>query len=210
MRTRCAVLVLLAGLLAFVPVVPAAALDFGLGADLGLSVFMPSDEYEGLDGNFTTFGWPMSSGFFMGELPLPGAGGLRLSMSGANPAHEVWLGTSFNRQGFEGAALSSLSLTGNYQFNFNAQGNLKPFVTAGVGLFRVGYHPEHGDGMSASSAMFGGGAGVGYLVAGGVGRLRGEVRYDQVTEGKHEDNPITPKGGTLGFRLGFDVWLRAK
>jgi len=207
MRSSTVVPVLLFALLVLLPAAPATALDWGLGADLGMSVFMP--DYEGAD-NISLVGWPMGATFVFGELPLPSAGGLRLSFSGANPMHEVWIGTSFNRTGVEGMALHAFGMTGNYQFNFATQGAFTPYVTAGAGLFRVGFSPDHGDGMSATSATFGGGVGLGYVMAGGAGRLRAEVRYAQLTEGTHEGSRIIPKGGEIGFRFGFDVWSRAK
>jgi hypothetical protein len=203
MKTRIA-LTLLALL---VVATPAAALNWGIGADLGYTLFIPSSDYEGIE-NFNIIGIPMNSasGFFY-EVGVPTTGGLRLSFAGENPMHEVWLGASLGRFSVEDIAYTTMQFSGNYQFNFAVQSALKPYLTAGVGMYRLGYSNDE-DSESAVSAYFGGGVGAAYAM--GSGRLRGEVRYDVVGEGTigDEDYVVIPKGGALGFKLGFDLWAK--
>jgi hypothetical protein len=44
----------------------------------------------------------------------------------------------------------------------------------------------------------------------GCGRLRAELRYDMVSEGKKtisgHDVVLIDKGGMFAFKLGFDLW----
>jgi len=204
MKTRFAVPVVLLALLAVIPAAPAAAVECGLGADLGFNLFIPSSDYEGAE-NISTFGWPMG-GSFLGALPT--FGGLRVSFRGEKPAHEVWLGTSLSFLSSEGDSFHQLGLTANYQYNFPTQGTILPYVTAGAGLNMVGINPDEGDSHSATAAVFGGGVGIARAVADGAGRLRAEVRFDQVTEGESDGSVMIPKGGNLGIRLGFDLWLK--
>jgi hypothetical protein len=202
MMKRLVVPALLLALLAVVPAAPAAAINWGIGADLGYNIFMPSSDYEGYE-NLNTIGLPMGSPLF-GE--LPGFGGLRVSFTGEQPTHEVWLGTNLNYYSSEGTSLNMLGLNVNYQYNFGT-GGVKPYVTAGAGLTRMGYSPDDGDGMSAMSTTFGGGVGVTQKM--GTGRLRAELRYDQVSEGKDSDDYIVIlKGANLGFKVGFDLFSK--
>jgi opacity protein-like surface antigen len=205
MKTRLAVPVLLLVLLALVPAAPAAAFNWGVGADLGYNMFMPSSDYGGDIENISYFGWPLGSQLLFGEVPLSSGGGLRVSFAGEKPTHEAWLGTSLSYFSYSGTSLHMLGLNANYQYNFETSGGVKPYVTAGAGLTRLGYSPESGDGTSAMSATFGGGVGIAHKM--GTGRLRAEVRYDQITEGNDDDDDtLILKGGNLGFRLGFDLW----
>ena len=92
---------------------PAAAINWGIGADLGYNVFMPDDEYEGAE-NMTSIGFPFGASR-VGEFSfLPPGGGLRFSFAGENPMHEVWLGTSFGSLGEDDYSLSFRQLSGNY------------------------------------------------------------------------------------------------
>jgi hypothetical protein len=203
MKTRIAVPAVLLALLTLLPAAPAAALNWGLGADLGYSLFMPSSDYgDDLD-NISQFGLPFDPGMLF-DVAIPTLGGLRLSFAGENPMHEVWLGTSLSRLSVKDFSFSMMEFSGNYQFNFATQGGVDPYLTAGVGLYRVGAN-SGSDGQSATSAYFGGGVGAAYKM--GSGRLRGELRYDVVTEGTIDDDQIIiPKGGALGLKLGFDLW----
>lgn len=202
MKTRIA-LTLLALLVA---ATPAAAFNWGIGADLGYSMFMPDDKYD-FD-NVSIIGLPLnsSSGFFY-EVGFPTTGGLRLSFAGENPMHEVWLGASLGRFSVEDIAYTTMQLSGNYQFNFAVQSAVKPYLTAGVGMYRLGYSNDD-DSESAMSVYYGAGVGAAYKM--GTGRLRGELRYDLVGEGTigDEDYAVIPEGGALGFKLGFDLWAK--
>jgi hypothetical protein len=205
MKTRLALPALLLALLAMVPAAPAAALDWGIGADLGFSIFMPSSDYGDVE-NISSFGIPFSS-FREGELTfVPAAGGLRLSFAGENRMHEAWLGVSLNRISEEDVSITVMQLSGNYQFNFATQGAIQPYLTAGVGLNRASYKGDS-DSESGTASYFGGGVGVAHRM--GTGRLRAELRYDALSEGTigdEDDYVVFPKGGAVGFKLGFDLW----
>ena len=202
MKTRLALPVLLLVLLAVVPAAPAAAINWGIGADFGYSIFMP--DYDDAE-NFSSISIPFNAAPVMGEIAIPAVGGLRLSFAGEKPTHEVWLGTSVARMSVEDFSLMTMQLSGNYQFNFATQGAFKPYLTAGVGMFRVGFS-DADESESAMSTYFGGGAGVAHKM--GTGRLRGEVRYDMVAEGTFDDSdyPVIPKGSGINLKFGFDLW----
>lgn len=200
MKTRLGVPVLLLVLLALVPAAPAAAFNWGIGADLGYNMFMPSSDYGDVE-NINSFGWP-SGGSFMGV--LPGFGGLRVSFAGAEPTHEIWLGTSLNLLSSGGSSIHAFGVNANYQYNFPSKGPMAPYVTAGVGLNQVG--ESDGGSLSAMSTIFGGGVGIAHHMGNGCGRLRAEVRFDVQTEGEEDGDVIIPKGSNLGIRLGFDLW----
>jgi opacity protein-like surface antigen len=203
MKTRLAVPVVLLALL--VVATPAAAFNWGIGADLGYTMFMPADKYD--TENFNVIGIPLnSSSGFLFEGAIPTVGGLRVSFAGEKPTHEVWLGASLGRISSEDNAYTTMQLSGNYQFNFNVQSGIKPYLTAGLGMYRVGYSGD--DSESAMSVYYGAGAGAAYKM--GTGRLRGELRYDMVGEGTigDDDYAVIPEGGALGFKLGFDLWAK--
>ena len=184
---------------------PAQALNWGLGADLGYTLFMPADKYDAE--NVSAIGIPFSA-VRVGELSFVApAGGLRVSFTGEKPMHEVWLGLALNRYGEDELSVSVMQLSGNYQFNFDVQSAIKPYLTAGVGLNRAGYSDDD-DSDSATAAYFGGGVGAACEL--GPGRLRGEIRYDALGEATIGDGDyvVFPEGGALGFKLGFDLWAK--
>ncbi len=194
-------------LLAAVSLIPAAASagNWAVGADFGFNVFMPSSDYETAN-NVTTIGWPASSGVGGLLMGIPAGGGLRLSFTGEKPTHEVYVNTNLSFLSTENGSLHQFQGSLNYQYNFATQGPLKPYVTMGAGLNRVGDNPDEGDGISANSAVFGGGLGLAHTMGHGAGRLRAEVRYDQQTEGTDSGDVLIAKGGAVGFKLGFDLW----
>ena len=176
-----------------VPVASAAGFNWGLGANLGFNMFSPDSKYSPYDKTTTTYGWPI--------------GGLRLSFAGEKPMHEVYLETSLSYVSVQdGGSDHNFMVSGNYQFNSDMKGPVAPYLTAGVGIDMVGSKPSTGDGISASSTFYGGGVGIAHHMGNGCGRLRAEVRYDMVTEGKKDADILIPKGGMLGVKLGFDLW----
>jgi hypothetical protein len=173
-----------------VPVASAAAFNWGVGANLGLNIFSP--DYPDAK-SITTFGWP--------------TGGLRFSFAGEKPMHEVYVETSLSSYSVEdGNTSRNISFTGNYQFNFDMKGVVVPYLTAGAGVNMYSNSPDEGDGISASAVTYGGGVGVAHHMGNGCGRLRAEVRYDMVGEGKDGDSIILGKGAEFGLKLGFDLW----
>jgi hypothetical protein len=176
-----------------VPVASAAGLNWGVGANLGFSMYTPDSKYAPYDKTETSFGWP--------------TGGLRISFAGEKPMHEVYLETSLAYVSYEDAgSIHDFVVTGNYQFNFDMKGPMVPYLTAGAGIDMFGVKPETGDGVSTSSILFGGGVGVAHHMGNGCGRLRAEVRYDMIGEGKDGEEVIVDKAGEIGVKLGFDLW----
>jgi hypothetical protein len=201
-----ATVVLLAGS-TLLPGEAGAAINWGVGADLGLSIFMPSSDYPGAE-NITSFGWPLGGG--IGRLfGGPASGGLRVSFTGDQPTHEVYLSSDLELISAGNAgSIHAFQLTANYQYNFNTTGGITPYVTGGLGMNSAGSSPESGSGVSATSVVFGAGVGISHSMANGVGRLRGEIRYDRQSEGADGSDVVLAKGGALGIKAGFDLWDR--
>jgi opacity protein-like surface antigen len=201
MKTRLAVPALVLVLLAMIPAAQARVVQWGIGADLGYNLFMPSSDYE-MWKNINAFGWPMG-----GSSPeAPTFGGLRVVFRGEKPTREVWLGTSLALLSSGNVHANRLQLTVNYQYNFPTEGRTRPYVTGGAGLTGVSQGSK-GHETSAMGALFGVGMGVARSVTDGAGRLRAEMRFDRETEGKDGGSILIPKGWNLGFRLGFDLWV---
>ena len=193
MKWKLAIAALLL-VLALVPATPAIALDWGLGTELGGSIFRP--DYEDAEG-VATFSWPMVGPSFYQ------AGGLRVNFTGSKPTHEIWVGTSFLSATTGGHSHHQLMVTGNYQYNFPTQGRTTPYLTVGGGL----NNSASGERV-ATGLIFGAGAGISRRVTDGAGRFRAEVRYDQQTEGKSKGSVVVPKGGSFEIKLGFDLLVR--
>ncbi len=199
MKTKPAIAALLL-LLALVPAAPAHALSWGLGADLGGSLFKP--DYPDAEG-VATFAWP-SMGPGYGQIA-----GLRVNFAGSKPEHEVWLGTSFAFRETGGHSTRLIMLSGNYQYNFTNRGGMIPYVTAGAGVDNASNATSTGGTThSASGAIAGGGAGLSWRVRDGAGRIRTELRYDYQTEGKSLGDVVIEKGSLFALKVGFDLWVK--
>jgi hypothetical protein len=182
--------------------VPASALNWSAGANLGIAFDSPTD--DALEST-TTFGWP-----FSGTMP-----GLRFGFTGASPTHEFYIDTGLNYSSTKDVTTTrSFIGTGNYQYNFGSSGNLSPYLTAGAGFVMVGFKdetdPDDVLDISANSAIFGGGVGIRHKMGNGHGTMRAEVRYDRTTEGKDEiggvEIPIIPETSIITLKFGFDLW----
>jgi len=172
--------------LVVVPVASAAGFNWGVGTNLGVSIFSPDSKYTD-EKSVTTFGWP--------------SGGLRLSFAGEKPMHEVYFESSLVYLTSDGASIYTFRPSLNYQFNFDMKGAMIPYVTAGAGLTMLGASGG-GDSESASAAFYGGGVGIQSWMGNKAGRLRAEVRYDL----QSENTKGIMKGGEFGLKLGFDLW----
>lgn len=176
---------------------PAMALDWGIGAELGGSLFLPTEDPEGDDAGIATFSWPtIGAGFHQ-------VGGIRASFAGADPRHELWLGTSYASMTTEGRSINWFLAGGNYQYNFAPEARVGPYLTGGVGIIS-----RSGSGASGVGAVFGAGAGLARRVTDGAGRLRAELRYDRQTDATSGDLEVVRGGGVLALKLGFDLWVR--
>jgi hypothetical protein len=172
--------------LSLLSVAPAIAMNWSIGANLGYEMAMPTAEGAH---SVSSIGWPM--------------GGLRLGFVGEKPAHEVYLLSSVSLMSSDGSSSSSYGLTANYQFNFESKGAMAPFLTAGAGI--QGYRYGNGSSVSATSVLYGVGAGVRQKL-GEQGTLRAEVRFDRNMEGKQGDEILIPEANHISVRLGFDLW----
>ena len=90
-------------LLTAVTAAPAHAVNWSLGANLGLSMVMADDS----DNDVTGWGWPSNV--------LPG---IRVGFHGDNPKHEFYADNTWQVLDTDGASASEFTLTANYQHNF--------------------------------------------------------------------------------------------
>ena len=176
---------------------PAQAM-WSLGANLGFTVHDPADPD---DDGYTFVGIPTApSAFFLTPRP-----GLRVGFAGEKMDHEGFLDLGYDGFYFQSDNIQAMRIGGNYQYNFGSSG-MRPFVTAGVGLFRVG--ADSGESISATSMTYGAGAGVGFPVSQGVGRLRVEARFDKQQEADDDGNVIVDEATIWNIGFGFDLWIK--
>jgi outer membrane protein with beta-barrel domain len=164
---------------------PAHAMNWSLGANLGLAIVMPD-----IGDDVTVFGWPLDPG-------------IRVGFLGDDPRHEFYVDTSLLMLS-NGGTFRRTEITGNYQHNFRGSGSVSPYVTGGMGFVSVGV--SNGGDVGATSVIFGGGVGIRHRMGNRHGVLRGEVRLDHVTQG--DDGPVVliEEANVLGIKLGFDFW----
>lgn len=184
--------------------VPASALNWSVGANLGFAMESPASKYDAE--NTTSFAWP-----FSGTTP-----GLRFGFTGASPAHEFYLDTGLQYSSTKDVTTTrSFVGTANYQYNFGSSGNLSPYLTAGAGFVMAGVKIEDPDpdlalDVSANSAVFGGGVGIRHKMGNGNGTMRAEVRFDRTTEGSDTVGgfkvPILLESSIITVKVGFDLW----
>ncbi len=178
---------------------PAHAMNWSLGANLGLVVVDPTE--NGIE-SFTLIGWP-SQGLFN----IVASPGLRIGFRGEDPRQQFYLDSGFSHVSTDGGSFSSLQLSGNYQYNFAAAGRVHPYLTGGLGLVSVNADNFLGDG-AAVSPIVGGGFGLQGELGHGHGTLRAEFRLDHVAEGKDNGATVIPATNNYGIKLGFDLWMK--
>ena len=180
---------------------PAHAMNWSVGANLGLAFDSPTD--DDLEST-TTFAWP-----FSGTMP-----GLRFGFAGTGP-HEFYLDTGLNYSSTKDVTtVRSFVATANYQYNFGSSGNLSPYLTGGAGFVMTGFKdetdPDDVLDLSANGAVFGAGVGIRHKMGNGNGTMRAEVRFDRVTEGTDEiggvEIPLIPETSVFTIKFGFDLW----
>jgi hypothetical protein len=210
MRPSIGVPVLLLVLLAVFTAAPAAAFNWGVGADLGFNRWLESTDYPNAE-NVSSFVWPAGPGVENIEDERPALWGLRVSFAGEKPTHEVYVGTALDLIWMPGTSGHVVGVGANYQYNFDLKRAFNPYVTAGAGLNMFGVsHSDDRPDWSATAPNFGGGVGLAHWMGNGCGRLRAEVRYDQQTEAKEGDEVRIRKGGNIAVKLGFDLWDKKK
>lgn len=178
------------------PIATPAHAVVSLGANLGVSIYDPSDG----DG-VTMIGVPSQTGLISSVRP-----GLRFGFAGQRLNHEGFLDLSLDTYASDGDELHSVRLAGNYQYNFGGSGGTRPYLTAGVGLLNQG--GGNGETVGATSLTYGGALGVGFPVSDGSGRLRLEVRLDRVEEGEDGSLLVIQAANVFNVTFGFDLWMK--
>jgi hypothetical protein len=189
---RLSILAAVAALMA-VSAVPASALHWSLGANLGAQ-FVNPDPGE----DFSVFSWPNTL--------MPG---IRVGFTGENPQHEFYLDTGLMLLSAEDFSSRSFVTTGNYQYNFASQSSNNFYLTGGGGFAVEGSTIDTPVGEieeSATSFLWGGGVGIRHKMGNGHGTLRAEVRYDMIGEGEDDGISVIPESSVFGIKLGFDLW----
>ena len=190
---------LLAASFLLLAAVPARA-GWSVGANLGVSVFEPKEGE-----NVTTVQWPNQ-----GSSP-----GLRIGWTPRDTSHVRWyLDAGASVTSSDATKNTGLQGTANVQYDWKPAAILSPYATLGAGIVMSSFEGDvfvPGTGSvsrvdaSATGAVFGFGVGLRRRVAGGHGMLRGELRYDQFSEGKDGTMILIREGGTTQVRLGFDL-----
>lgn len=189
---RLSILAAVAALMA-VSAVPASALHWSLGANLGAQ-FVNPDPGE----DFSVFSWP--------NVLMPG---IRVGFTGENPQHEFYVDTGLLLVSSDDASSRSFTTTGNYQYNFASQSSNNFYLTGGAGFIVEGSEVSTPVGdieSSATSFMYGAGVGIRHKMGNGHGTLRAEVRYDMAGEGEDDGVTVIPESSAFGIKLGFDLW----
>jgi hypothetical protein len=175
---------------------PAAAAQWGLGSNLGMSIIFPS----GGDAE-TAVAWSGHPAYF-----IPG---LRLSVRTDDARQCYFLDTGFATISRETLGQTSFQGTLNAQYAFGSKRGTVPFVQAGAGVASrwVRDLGPGGQSVNPMSMVIGGAVGLQKNVAKGAGTIRAELRYDFVTEGEDLGIILIPESSVVGLRLGFDLWL---
>lgn len=191
MKTRwIMVAALLAGFAA-----PARAMNWSLGANLGLVIVDPTE--DGLE-SVTLLGLP-SQGF----ITIVGSPGLRVGFIGESPRHQFYFDNGLSMFSTEGVNFTSAQFTANYQYNLTRT-STQPYVTLGGGLAHFRSEDFLFGDESVMAGMFGGGLGVQHRLGHGRGSLRAEIRLDHVVE---DDGGVVPESNNIGLKFGFDLWM---
>jgi opacity protein-like surface antigen len=169
---------------------PAArAMTWTIGPNLDLS----TRDNDGGGGNITSIG-------------LPGTiGGLRVGFPLRRENASLFFDTGLAATSGGDARTNHWSLSANMQWAFTPRSNLTPYVNGGFGFRYVSFHTS--DEASATSLAYGLGLGLRQRW-GESASVRGEVRFDRLTEGSDGDITVTPGGREYSLRLGFDLWVK--
>jgi len=172
---------------------PSARADIYVGTSFGVAIHSP----EGGGDNTTLIGVPSQAGLTGTVRP-----GLRVGGAGSARDHELYLDTSYDGLSSGGSSIHALRLGVNYQYNFMG-GSTHPYVTVGGGMYNVG-----GESVSATSATFGGGLGLGVPISEDHGRFRVEFRVDHLSDGKDGGNVVIGAANVFQLMAGFDLWMK--
>lgn len=180
-RSWCLALLLLT-------VKPAQALEWGLGAHLGV-VSMHGD--NAAQGSSTVVAWPSS--------PLAYQPALRIACSDHRRGNELFLDSGQFLIDEAGSELHMLVVFVGYQRVLASRRASSLFLNADLGQYREGSATH-----SVSSTAYGAGVGARRVLKAEQGALRAEVRVDWLGAAGSVGRPRLT---TIGLRLGFDLWL---
>ena len=181
---------------------PVQALDWSIGANLGVSVV----HRPGRAGGITHWGLPAGAG--PGGYSHGTLAGLRGGVLTESGQHGIFLdgGYRSSRRGDSGE--DSYQITANYEYALLRIPHIwSPYLTAGWGGNHSGYSYSAQYHLGASSATYGAGAGVRYRVRRDHGVLRGELRYDWVDGASDQGTILIARSSSVALKLGFDLWL---
>jgi hypothetical protein len=185
---------LLLGSAVLLAAAPSARADISVGTSFGVAIHSP----EGGGSNTTLVGVPSQAGLTGTVRP-----GLRIGGARSARDHEFYLDTSYDGINSSGNGIHALRFGLNYQYNFSRAASTHPYVTAGAGMFNVG-----GGSVSATSATFGGGIGLGVPVSEDHGRFRVEFRIDHLNDGKDGGDVVIGAANVFQLMAGFDLWMK--
>lgn len=168
---------------------PAQARAVSLGANFGVSMFMPRS-----GGHVIVIAAP--GGALLTPTFQPG---LRLGSVSETVGVEFFVDAALAHTSYsEGTGLTTFSATANVLKPFAGNETSTPFVTLGGGVLHSNY-----DGDSDDNLIVGGGVGVRHRVRDGHGALRGEFRADYVPENGRGSQALM----VYGIKFGFDLWM---
>jgi opacity protein-like surface antigen len=140
------------------------------------------------------------------RIELPGTiGGLRVGFPFRGENASLFFDTGLAATSGGDTRSNHWSLGGNLQWAFTPRSQLTPYVNGGLGVRYVSFHTS--ETVSATSFAYGLGLGLRQRW-GDSASVRGEVRFDRVTEGEDGAVTVTPGGHEIGLRLGFDLWVK--
>ncbi len=170
---------------------PASAGNWSIGTDWSFAIWNPQE--AGSD-NLTIIALPGH--------PIVSLPGFRLGFADSRMKNEFYLDGGVSILS-EDETLTNLLVTGNYQYNFQAERTTTPYLTAGLGLYSVSFA-----GTGATSAVFGGGVGIRNRIADGHGSFRVEFRVDKISEGEDAGAGVIDEALMYGVKLGVDFWMK--
>ena len=165
---------------------PAAAGMWSIGPNFGVSVNSSQNS------TVTVLAWPGDS---FGFQP-----GLRLGYLGRTSPNEFFADTGFLMESESGSSFRILQASGNLLRRLSGRSLSGPYLTAGLGFWMIG-----NGSTTRTLPSLGAGLGARGVLRHGHGAFRGEVRLDHFFE---DQGAGIDAFNSLGFRLGFDLWMR--